>query len=84
MNLAWGIRRERDHRWVQRRASDYVDGELSRRQRRRLEAHATLCPECGPMVRVLTVLLWELRELGRRQAPVSVAPGVVERLRQDG
>jgi hypothetical protein len=74
----------RDHRWAQRRMSDYVDGELSPRQRRRLEAHARLCPECGPLRRGLTVLLWELRELGRYRRPThAVAAGVIERLRHE-
>jgi hypothetical protein len=78
------MRDQRDHRWSQRRMSDYVDGELSPRERRRLEAHARLCPECGPLRRTLTVLVWELRELGRARRPVrSVAPGVIERLRSE-
>ncbi len=82
MWLAPRIRKRSDHRWTQRRVSDYLDGELSPRQRRRLLAHAELCPDCGPMLRTLTVLLWELRELGR-QPQVTVVPGVVERLRQE-
>jgi anti-sigma factor RsiW len=77
------MRDQRDHRWSQRRMSDYVDGELSPRQRRRLEAHARLCPECGPLRRKLTVLVWELRELGRGRRAGSVAPGVVQRIRSE-
>jgi hypothetical protein len=77
------MRDQRDHRWSQRRMSDYVDGELSPRQRRRLEAHARLCPECGPPKRTLTVLVWELRELGRGRPARSVAPGVIQRIRSE-
>jgi anti-sigma factor RsiW len=83
MRLAPRILKKRDHRFTQRQASEYLDGELSARQRRRLLAHAELCPECGPMLRTLTIMLWELRELGRRQPAVTVAPLVVERLRRE-
>jgi hypothetical protein len=76
------MRARRDHRWSQRHMSDYIDGEFTPRQRRRLEAHARLCPECGPLRRTLTVLVWELRELGRsRPTGTTVADGVIERLR---
>jgi anti-sigma factor RsiW len=77
------MRDQRDHRWSQRRMSHYVDGELSPRQRRRLEAHARLCPECGPLKRTLTVLVWELRELGRSRPARSVASGVIQRIRSE-
>ena len=78
------MRARRDHRWSQRHMSDYIDGELTSRQRRRLEAHARLCPECGPLRRTLTVLVWELRELGRsRPTGTTVADGVIERLRSE-
>ena len=59
----------------------YLDGELSERQRRRLLHHADICPECGPMLRSLVMLLFELRELGRR--PRTVAPAVIERIRSE-
>jgi anti-sigma factor RsiW len=75
---------KRDHRWSQRRVSDYIDGELAPRQQRRLEAHARLCPDCGRLRRSLTVLVWELRELGRvRSTGTTVVGGVVERLRRE-
>jgi anti-sigma factor RsiW len=77
------MRDKRDHRWTQRRMSDYIDGDLSPHQQRRLEAHTRLCPECGPLRRTLTVLVWELRELGRRRPGRSVAPGVIQRIRSE-
>jgi Putative zinc-finger len=84
MGLARRIRDRRDHRWSQRRMSAYIDGDLPPRQQRRLEAHARLCPDCGPLRRSLTILVWELRELGRnRPAGATVAPGVIERLRSE-
>lgn len=69
-----------EHRWSQRRMSDYVDGEMSPRQQRRLERHAAVCPECGPLRRALRWLVIELQELRWRPSS-SVAPAVVARLR---
>jgi hypothetical protein len=78
------MRDKRDHRWSERHMSDYIDGELAPRQQRRLEAHARLCPDCGPLRRSLTVLIWELRELGRiRARGATVVGGVIERLRSE-
>jgi Putative zinc-finger len=84
MGLVRHMREARDHRWSQRHISDYLDGELAARQQRRLEAHARLCPDCGRLRRSLTVLAWELRELGRgRPARATLAGGVIERLRSE-
>ena len=84
MGLVRNMRDRRDHRWSRRHMSDYIDGELAPRQQRRLEAHARLCPDCGRLRRSLTVLVWELRELGRLRSPtMTVAGGVVERLRSE-
>ena len=84
MGLVRHLRDRRDHRWSQRHMSDYVDGELAPRQQRRLEAHAQLCPDCGRLRRSLTILVWELRELGRvRSTGTTVPGGVIERLRSE-
>ena len=84
IGLVRSLRDKRDHRWSQRHVSDYIDGELSPRQQRRLEAHAGLCPDCGRLRRSLTILVWELRELGRRRSPgTTVAGRVIERLRNE-
>jgi putative zinc finger protein len=78
------MRDRRDHRWSDRRMSDYIDGELAPRQQRRLEAHARLCPDCGRLRRSLTVLVWELRELRQvRSSGPTVVGGVIERLRRE-
>ena len=61
--------------------SDYVDDELSARQRRRIERHADLCPECGPLRRALLRLRAGLRDL-RRPSDPSIAPRVIRRLRE--
>ncbi len=70
------LNRDRDHRWVQDRISDYLDGELPRRQRRRLAEHEDLCPECERLIRTLEALL---RVLPTLRIPPSAALGVAER-----
>jgi anti-sigma factor RsiW len=83
IGLVRHLRDKRDDRLAQRHMSDYVDRELLPRRRRRLEAHARLCPECGPLRRSLIVLVWELRQLGRARPTETVAGGVIERLRSE-
>ena len=70
-----------EHRWTRRRMSAYVDDELSRRQRLRLERHTGVCPECGRMLRTLAALLLQLHGL-RVRGDASVAPGVLIRVRE--
>jgi hypothetical protein len=60
--------------------SDYVDGDMSFLDRERLERHADLCPECGPLRRALFWLTVELRE-PRWPPERSIAEQVIERLR---
>jgi anti-sigma factor RsiW len=72
------LRERFEHRWCARHMSAYVDGDLSGEQRRRLERHANLCPECDPMRRTLMRLTLELRHL-RADPWESVAPRVIER-----
>ena len=91
MNRSWAervqravtrIRERLEHRWAARRMNAYVDGDLDARERRRLERHADVCPECGPMRRTLVRLTRELRQLGRPPER-SVAPGVIARWIED-
>jgi hypothetical protein len=84
MGLVRSMRDRRNHRWSQRHMSDYVDGDLAPRLQHRLEAHARLCPDCGRLRRSLTVLVRELREVGRLHARENtVAGGVINRLRSE-
>ena len=65
-----------------RRLSAYLDSELSPDDRRRLEAHAGICPECGRMLATLRRTLEGLRGLSRDPAPpAGLADSVIERLR---
>jgi len=83
MGFGRRIRDKLEHSWAKRHMHDYLDDELSPRERLRLLRHAELCPECGPMLRSFVVLLFELRELGRRERPDSVAPAVIDRIRRE-
>lgn len=72
----------REHRWTGPRLSAYLDGELSPDDRRRLEAHAGICPECGQMLATLRKTLAGLRGLSRDPSPpADLADSVIERLR---
>jgi anti-sigma factor RsiW len=75
------VRDRIEHRWVQVRMSDYVDGELSPRSRRRVDRHADRCPECGPLRRAFVRITSALHELRQPPDP-SVAPGVIRHLRR--
>lgn len=75
--MAWRrLNSRRDHRWAQPRLSEYVDGELPPRERRRLAAHEGQCPECARLIATLEALLILLTSL--RAAPGS-ALAVTER-----
>lgn len=66
----------RDHRWAQSRISEYVDGELSERRRRRLAGHREVCPDCERMVVTLEALLGMLPGL---RLPPDAAFAIAER-----
>ncbi|MCA1701084.1 MAG: zf-HC2 domain-containing protein [Actinobacteria bacterium] len=71
-----------DHRFAQRHMSDFVDGALSARARRRIQRHADACPECGPLRGALVRLVGELSRLRiALGADRSIAPLVVARIR---
>ncbi len=56
------------HRWAPGHMSDYLDGELAPRGRRRMERHVGECPECRHLLASLRRMLETLR--------VLPAPGV--------
>ncbi len=71
-----------EHRWTRRRLADYLDESLAPAKRRRVERHAAGCPQCGPLLRSLAIVIATLRSLGRGNRR-SVAPAVIDRLRRE-
>jgi anti-sigma factor RsiW len=63
----------RDHRWVPPHASDYLDSELSPRERRRVERHTADCPECRELLRSLQALIGVLGTIGDGEPQVVAA-----------
>ena len=55
----------RDHRWAPGRMSAYLDGELSVRQRARLEYHLGECRDCRRLLGGLSRVLDALHRLHR-------------------
>jgi anti-sigma factor RsiW len=62
--------------------SDYVEGELSPRQERRLAGHERLCPECARLIATLEALLMILPSLRLSpQAGFAIAERTAARVR---
>jgi anti-sigma factor RsiW len=75
----------RDHRWVPPHASEYLDGELGRRERARVERHTRDCPECRELLaslRALIEALGTLRGDEERVVAGAVLASVQSRLSQ--
>lgn len=72
-----------DHRFTRARASEYLDGELSLEGRRRVERHASVCPQCRAFIASLRQMLEALPGVAASPRP-GLADGVVERLRHEG
>lgn len=76
----WRIMRE--HRFTQARLPAYLDRELASGERRRVEGHIGICPECRRVLATLRRTLERLRTLSAEPQP-GVAEGVIRRLRAD-
>jgi anti-sigma factor RsiW len=73
----------RDHRWAQRRMSEYLDGELDRADRERAARHMSECPECDELLASLRAIAATLAGVGgepSRQVAAEVFSGVRRRL----
>jgi anti-sigma factor RsiW len=71
-----------DHAWSQEHLSHYVEGDMSWRERRRLELHAEECPDCSLGIRALRALLRLLsRPSDRAETPAP--PSMLDRVRAD-
>jgi hypothetical protein len=74
--------RRDDHAWSQEHLSHYVEGDMSWRNRRRLELHAEECPDCSLGIRALRALLRLLN--GALERADALAPaGIFDRVRAD-
>jgi hypothetical protein len=71
-----------DHAWSQEHLSQYVEGDMSWRGRRRLELHAEECPDCSLGIRALRALLRLLAGSSERAAARAPA-GIFDRVRAD-
>jgi anti-sigma factor RsiW len=70
----------RDHRWVPRHASEYLDSELGPGDQRRVEHHAKDCPECRALLLSLRALIGALATIGHDE-PRVVAKAVLASIR---
>ena len=72
-----------DHRYTKAHASDYLDGDLAEAGRKRVERHASVCPQCRELLASLRRMIDALPALGP-SAPATVTDRVLERLRREG
>jgi anti-sigma factor RsiW len=72
----------REHHWTHAHLSDYLDDELSPRERERVEEHVGVCPHCTRVLRTLRRTLEGLMGLSP-EARAGVADGVIQRLRSE-
>jgi anti-sigma factor RsiW len=73
-----GVRESLSCAWAERALSRQLDGELSRRDRRRLRAHLSWCGECGTFARGQRAQRAAVRALAAVPLPASLktcAPG---------
>jgi len=73
----------REHRWTHEHLSAYLDEDLDREGRGRVEEHVGLCPQCRRVLATLRRTLGALRELGAPRPP-DLEDGIVKRLRDQG
>lgn len=73
----------REHDWTYHHLHDYVDGDLPSVDRRRIEEHTGLCPDCRRMLAALQRTLQGLLSLRDPTAPAGLAPSIIDRLRQE-
>jgi anti-sigma factor RsiW len=63
-------------------ASDYLDGTLSRRQRRRLEKHLAECDACTAYLEQMRATIAASGKVGPDDLPSDVVEGLVNLFRQ--
>lgn len=73
-----------EHRWTHQHLSEYLDGELDRGARERVERHVGMCPECRRVLATLKRTLAGLMGLRRQDEATDIADRVIGRLRAEG
>ena len=63
--------------------SDYVDGELSADEQRRLEVHLATCADCTSVLAGLREVVQTARTLEHSAPPVDLWPGIAARIKVD-
>ena len=71
-----------DHRFTRAHASEYLDGDLPEEPRRRIDRHASVCPQCYAVLTSLRRLIDALPDLARSPR-AGIADAVLERLPRD-
>ncbi|MFQ5679805.1 MAG: anti-sigma factor family protein [Gemmatimonadota bacterium] len=66
-------------RWTGR-LSEYLDGDLSPREARRVERHLDVCPECAALLQELRAVVARARTLTDRPPATDLWPGIEARL----
>jgi Putative zinc-finger len=77
------LSRTDDHQWSQQHLSHYVEGDLGRRARRRLDRHAKDCVDCGRGIRAMRALLRLIPGIEGTQATRAPA-GIFDKVRSGG
>lgn len=71
-----------EHRWTHAHLSGYLDDDLSAPERRRVERHVHICPQCRRVLATLKRALHGLAAL-KQKPDVDIAERVIGRLRQE-
>jgi len=68
--------------WTEK-LSDYVDGELSADEQRRLEVHLATCADCTSVLAGLREVVQTARTLEPKAPPMDLWPGIAARIKVD-
>ena len=61
--------------------SDYLEGALPARSRRRLEFHLAGCPHCSAYLAQMRTTIWAVGRLGERTASPTIMDALLEAFR---
>jgi predicted anti-sigma-YlaC factor YlaD len=71
----------REHEWTHAHLSEYLDDDLHGPERKRVEDHVGMCPQCRRVLQTLKRTLQGLGDL-RAEPRAGLADGVIDRLRR--